>query len=381
LTSNGDNAIDWMLGGFYLNETINSIFNVQIPTAIGAFSRLDFDFIDNDQKNKSWALFGQTTVALADQLDLTVGARYTRDDKDKPDSAQVIRRLNANGPPPLQTITQNQSADWDKVTWRAALDYTLNDDTLLYASVSTGYKAGGFNRGASQAIYDPETVTSYEVGVKTNALDNRLRLNLSAFYYDYEDLQLAQIETAPGGVIENITRNAASSEIWGLEAEGDAIPYDGGLLNFAFGYLSAKFEDFPNVLDDLTGAIEDLSGNRLVSAPKFTATLGFEPYTFLFANGGMLVPRIQFHYEGDAYLRVQNKPEDQRDSFTKTDLRLRYTAPDERWFAEAFVDNIEDKNVLSTVSTGTLIIGPPAPSFKGTFMAPRTYGVVLGARW
>lgn len=269
---------------------------------------------------------------------------------------------------------QNQKADWDKLTWRTALDYTLADGTLLYASASTGYKSGGFNRGASQAIYDPETVLAFEIGSKSTLLENRLRLNLSAFYYDYEDLQLAQIETQPNGTIENITRNAASSEVWGLEAEGEAIPYDGAMLNFAFGYLSTKFEDFPNVLNDLTGRIEDLGGNRLVSAPEFTATVGFKPYSLLFANGGTLVARVQFHYESDAYLWVQNRPEDRRDAFTRTDFRLRYTDAEERWFAEAFIDDIEDKSVLSAVSTGTLIIGPPAPSFKGTFMAPRTWG-------
>ncbi len=381
LTSPGGERFDWILGAFYLDETINSVFNIQIPTVIGAFSRLDFDFVDRDQKNESLAFFGQGTWALNDRLNFTGGLRWTRDEKEKPDSAQIIRRRDAAGPPPLQVIVQNQKADWEEVTWRAAVDYALSPTHLLYASASTGYKSGGFNRGVSQAIYDPETVLAFEVGSKATLFDNRMRLNLSAFHYDYKDLQLAQIETAAGGVIENITRNAASSTIWGLEAEGDAIPYDGGLVNFALGFLSAKFDDFPNVLNDLTGEIEDLSGNRLVSAPKFTGTLGYEPFTLRFANGGALVPRVQFHYQADAYLRVQNNPEDRRNSFTKTDLRLRYTSPGDQWFAEAFVDNIEDKSVLSTVSTGTLIIGPPAPSFKGTFMAPRTYGVVLGARW
>lgn len=379
LTSPGGQKFDWILGGFYLDETIDSTFNIQIPTVIPVFSRLDFDFIDRGQTNESYAFFGQGTYRLTDALNVTGGLRWTKDEKEKPDSAQVIRRLDSVGPPPLSIIPQNQKADWDKVTWRAALDYTLAGGTLLYASTSTGYKSGGFNRGTSQAIYDPETVLAFEVGSKSTLLDNRLRLNLSAFYYDYEGLQLAQIETQPNGTIENITRNAANSEVWGLEAEGDAIPYDGALINFALGYLSAKFDDFPDVLNDLTGQIEDLSGNRLVSAPEFTATVGFEPYTFYTAKGGSFVPRIQFHYESDAYLRVQNKPEDRRNSFTKTDLRLRYIAPGERWFAEAFVDNIEDKSVLSTVSTGTLRIGPPAPSFKGTFMAPRTYGLVVGA--
>ena len=379
LTSNGDKAVDWIVGAFYLDETINSVFNIQIPTAIGAFSRLDFDFVDRGQKNESWALFGQATVALSDRFDLTLGARYSRDDKDKPDSAQVIRRLNANGAPPLQTIIQNQSADWDKLTWRAALDYTLSDNTLLYASVSTGYKSGGFNRGASQAIYDPETVTAYEVGAKTNAFDNRLRLGLSAFYYDYKDLQLAQVETAGNGVIENITRNATSATVWGIEAEGEARLGENTRIDFALGYLNAEFDSFPNVLDDLTGAIEDLSGNRLVNAPRFSATLGIEPFAVALGSGS-LKPRAQIHYESEAFLRIQNKAHDRRDDYTRTDARLRYERDDESWFAEAYVENIEDKNVISSVSAGTLIVGV-GPSFKGVFLAPRTYGVRVGAKF
>lgn len=379
LTSNGDRTFDWMIGGFYLDETINSIFNVQIPTAIGAFSRLDFDFIDRDQKNESWAVFGQANLALSERLDLTLGARYTRDDKNKPDSAQVIRRLNAKGPPPLQTIIQNQSADWDKVTWRAALDYTLSDNTLLYGSVSTGYKAGGFNRGASQAIYDPETVTAYEVGAKTNAFDNRLRLGLSAFYYDYKDLQLAQVETGANNVIENITRNATSATIWGLEAEGEARFGKSTRIDFALGYLNAEFDSFPNVLDDLTSAIEDLSGNKLVNAPSFSGTLGIEPFT-VDLGPGTLKPRVQFHYESNSFLRIQNKDHDRKGGYSRTDARLRYEQTDGHWFAEAYVENIEDDDVVSSVSAGTLIIGV-GPSFKGVFLAPRTYGMRVGAKF
>ncbi len=281
----------------------------------------------------------------------------------------------------MTTISQNQAADWDELTWRLALDTSLDDGTLLYASASTGYKSGGFNRGASQAIYDPENVLAFEVGSKHRLLDDRLHLHTSAFYYDYEDLQLAQIETQPDGTIENITRNAANSEVWGVEVEGDAAPWTGALVNLALGYLSAEFTDFPNVLNDLTAEVEDLSGNALVSAPDVTATLGFEPYTFVLGNGGTVVPRLQLHYESDAYLRVQNKPEDRRESYTKTDLRLRYSAPAERWFAEGYVANIEDESVLSSASTGTLVVGPPAPSLKGTFGAPRTWGMVVGARF
>lgn len=379
LTSNGDQSFDWLVGGFYLDEKLDSIFNIQIPTAIGAFSRLDFDFIDRDQKNTSLAVFGQGSYGLTDRLDFTVGVRYTRDDKDKPDSAQVIRRLNSVGPPPLQTIVQNQSADWSKVTWRTALDYSLSERTLLYASVSSGYKAGGFNRGASQAIYNPETVISYELGTKTRAFDDRLRLNLSAFYYDYKGLQLAQVESQPGGVIENITRNAASASVWGLEAEGEAILWRNGRLTFAAGYLSAEFDDFPNVLDDLTGSIEDISGNKLVNAPSFSGTIGFEPVALKVGNG-ILTPRVQFHYESEAFLRIQNKEHDRRKGYTRTDVRLRYGDADSSWFGEAFIENVENNNVISSASAGTLIIGVGS-SFKGVFLAPRTYGGRIGMKF
>ncbi len=379
LVSAGDRRFDWILGTFYLDEEINSIFNIQIPTAIGAFSRLDFDFIDRDQSNQSYAFFAQATYALTSRLDLTGGVRYTKDEKEKPDSQQIIRRLDSRGPPPLQTISQNQSADFDRVTWRAALDYMSDGGTLVYGSVSTGYKAGGFNRGTSQQIYDPETVTAYEAGVKTKLFDNQVRLSGAAFYYDYKDLQLAQVETQANQVIENITRNAASARIWGLELEGSATPWAGGTLGFALGYLNTEFESFPNVLDDLTGRIENLSGNRLVNAPEFTATLTLEPF-IIPVGPGVLAPLVQFHYESDAFLRVQNQESDRRDDFTKTDVRLRYSDVAEAWFVEGFVQNIEDNNILSSVSTGTFIIGV-GPSFKGVFGAPRTYGVRVGAKF
>ncbi|HMB37597.1 MAG TPA: TonB-dependent receptor [Wenzhouxiangellaceae bacterium] len=379
LASNGDRNLDWIVGAFYLDEELNSVFNIQIPTSFGAFSRLDFDFVDRNQSSRSYAFFAQGTYALNESLDLTVGGRYTKDEKKKPDSQQVIRRLDAMGPPPFQIISQNQSADFEEATWRIALDYTLPDKTLIYGSVSTGYKAGGFNRGASQQVYDPETVISYETGIKTALFDNLLRLNAAAFLYDYEDLQLAQVETQPNGVIENITRNAASADIWGLELEASARPWNGGNVALSLGYLNTEFQRFPNVLDDLTGNVEDLSGNRLVNAPEFTATLTLEPITIP-VGSGTLTPLVQFHYESDAFLRVQNRESDRRDDFSKTDVRLRYSGADDAWFVEGFVQNIEDNNVLYSVSTGTFIIGS-GPSFKGVFGAPRTYGIRIGAQF
>jgi len=375
--SSHSGRLQWQAGLFYIEEEIDSIFNIQIPAApFIPFDRLDFDFVDNGQTNESYAGFGQLDLEMADEWTLVLGARYSRDEKEKTDSFQEIRRINSVGPPPVTILPQNISETWSETTWRLGLNYTPSDDTLTYATVSTGYKAGGFNRGEVLDEYDPETILAYEIGFKHVFLDGRARSNVAAFYYDYEDLQQSQTEIQPDGTLENITRNATEATVRGFEVELQALPYEEGFFSASVGYLDAEFDEFPNVVDDIVGGIRDLSGNTLVNAPDWTFNLIAEPWRWRI-SGGTLTPRIQFRYEASAFLRVHNQPFDERDSFTKTDLRLEYEADDGSWYARAFVDNIEDENVITATSAGTVIIGL-GPSHKANFSAPRTYGLSVG---
>ncbi|MFU8814374.1 MAG: TonB-dependent receptor [Pseudomonadales bacterium] len=371
--------LQWQAGVFYLEEEIDSVFNIQIPAApFIPFDRLDFDFVDNGQTNESYAGFGQLDFNLNDQWAVVAGLRYTKDEKKKSDSFQEIRRINSAGPPPLTILPQNISRNWSETTWRVGINYTPSDDLLTYATVSTGYKAGGFNRGESLAEYDPETILAYEIGLKHDFFDGRARVNAAAFYYDYEDLQQSQTEIQPDGSLENITRNAAEAAIWGIEIEAQALPYERGFYAISIGYLDAEFDDFPNVVDDITGGVRDLSGNTLVNAPDWTVNLIVEPWRWQLWNGE-LTPRAQFRYEASAFLRVHNQPFDKRGSFTKTDVSLSYEADDGRWYARAFANNLENKNIVTSTSAGTVVIGL-GPSHKANFAAPRTYGATLGMR-
>ncbi len=377
IASADERFIQWQAGVFYLEEEIDSVFNIQIPAAPAVpFDRLDFDFVDNGQTNETFAVFGQTDVSLNDAWTLTLGARYTRDEKDKRDSFQEIRRVNSVGPPPLSVLPQNINRSWSETTWRASLNYAATADMLIYGTVSTGYKAGGFNRGAILAEYDPETILAYELGIKHDFWDGRGRANAAAFYYDYEDLQQSQTEIQEDGALENITRNAASATIWGLEFELSMVPYARGLVSASVGYLDAEFDDFPNVADDIVGGIRDLSGNTLINAPDWTVNLMLEPWRWE-VGGGVLTPRVQFRYESGAFLRVHNQPFDRRSSFTKTDLSLNFESADGRWYAHAFVNNLENKSVITAQSGGTVTVGV-GPSHKANFAAPRTQGLRVG---
>ena len=375
--SSHEGRIQWQAGLFYIEEEIDSVFNIQIPAApFIPFDRLDFDFVDNGQTNESYAGFGQLDFSLADEWTLVLGARYTRDKKKKTDSFQEIRRINSVGPPPLTILPQNISRSWSETTWRVGLNYTPSENTLAYATVSTGYKAGGVNRGEILAEYDPETILAYEIGLKHDFFGGRARANAAAFYYDYEDLQQSQTEIQPDGSLENITRNATEATIWGLELELQFAPYEQGFYSASIGYLDAEFDDFPNVVDDIVGGLRDLSGNTLINAPDWTINLMAEPWRWHVA-GGTLTPRVQFRYESSAFLRIHNQPFDKRSSFTKTDLSLGYEADDGGWYARAFVDNLENKNIVTATSGGTVIVGV-GPSHKANFAAPRTFGVTLG---
>jgi len=363
--------VDWF------EEEIDSVFNIQIPAAEGIpFERLDFDFVDNGLTNESYAAFGQTDIVFNDRLSATIGLRHTRDEKTKPDSFQEIRRVNSVGPPPLQILPQNIEGSWSRTTWRAGLNYTPTDDTLIYGTFSTGYKAGGFNRGVIVDRYAPETIDAWEVGIKHDFWGGRGRANLAAFYYDYNDLQQSQTEIQPDGGLENVTRNAAEATIHGLELELTLVPWERGLLAASFGYLDAEFDEFTDVPDDIVGGVEDLSGNRLINAPEWTANLTLEPWRFDLARGS-ITPRVQFRYESSAFLRVQNKDFDKRDAFTKTDISVNWESDDGRWYASAFVNNLENRNVITAQSGGTVIIGV-GPSHKGNFAAPRTQGIRVG---
>lgn len=249
------------------------------------------DFIYG-QETESWAVYGQGTYSLTDDLDLTAGLRYTEDDRD-------AFLFNENlGQSSVDERLEN-SDSWDNVSYLLSLNYSLNESANIYASYSTGYNGGGFNSRASTVSawenqVDEEEIAAYEVGLKSDWWDNRLRVNAALFYNDFEDIQVAQFEAGSGGASSRLV-NAGEASYKGLELEVTALVTRGLLLELSYGYLDAEFDEYlaRNPATDLE---EDISSVTTVGrTPENTASLGiqydFEPFSF-----GALSARLDVVY-------------------------------------------------------------------------------------
>jgi iron complex outermembrane receptor protein len=222
------------------------------------------------QQLDSFALFAEAIWNLSDRLRLTTGARYTFESKN----------FFINTAAPVQFAVRARDS-WRRLTGRVIADFRLTDDALLYGGWSRGFRSGGFNgRAASPAAaarsYDPETVDSFEAGAKLSFLDNRLRVNPTAFYATYRDVQQDIIVAAPGGQGTNtFVENAGGARIYGFELEAQARVGSRINLLAAFGYLNAKYTRFEIEDPANPGTIIDVKDQRQWRrSPDFTVSIG-----------------------------------------------------------------------------------------------------------
>ena len=406
-TSTDDSPFQYIVGGYYLREEIDGEFIFQAKRFGGgpfaAFpdgAQFQVRFVDNGLFNESIAGFAHTTYDISDKFRLTAGIRYTEDEKDKGGNAADIGRSEATATGSFQQVfiiggrqfvpfaPQISNPKFSRLTWKAGLDYRPDSDNLLYLAVGTGFKAGGFNRGSQGTttngellVFRPETVTAYEAGWKSAWLEGRARVNIATFYYDYNNLQQAQVFTAPNGATTNQTINAVNARVWGIELEAEALIGESGRGSVSAGYLNTGFGDFTGVDDNTLGGLQslDASGNSLMFSPKFNATLSYVPAAFAPSFGGILEPRVQFHYSSKVFLGVLNRPFETQDGYTKTDLSLLYKSESESWYAEVFVRNLENNAVANYQEcTDFGPFGTPVVQCENNFNPPRTWGIRLG---
>ena len=399
LTSTGAGPFQYIAGIYLLDEEIDGDFRVGLTHfRFGPSFRVRF--VDQGLTNESAAAFLHTTYDLSEELRLTAGLRHTRDEKNKAGNRNDLGATADTATGSFQTVglengptfflaPQLANPQWNETTWKLGLDYQLTGNSLLYGYASTGFKAGGYNRGsqtmpgAPLVVYNPETVTAFEGGWKMTSASGRARLNIAAFAYDYKDLQLGQTFTNEAGTITNQTVNASDASVWGIELEAEALFGESGRGIFSLGYLSTEFDDFTGVDDPLIVGSQSLSatGNELTRAPQFTATVILEPVVWQF-NGGSLTPRLQFHSESDAYLAVLNRDFEKRDSFTRTDISVIYESAEQAWYAEAYVRNLEDDDVATYMECFDFRqLGVPVQQCERAYAAPRTWGVRVGLRF
>jgi len=289
--------IDYVAGLYYFESEYNL---VQLTKLFGILGAPFAESQDTTGKSESYAGYLDLNWAFADRWRLSLGGRYTHDKKE-----------NIQAPNPTLLTGSSAEASWDKFTPKVGIDFRPNDDLMIYASYSRGYRSGGFNgRGqtlvSSTTPYDPETVDAYEIGLKSEFMDRRVSLNLAAFYTDYQDMQQSTTITLAGGVgNETIVTNASTADIMGLEADFTFQPTDQFVMRGSLGYIDAEFGDFVTSApidynaDFVTDEVRefDFSNVDLIYAPEVTASLSGE-YTIPlnFGNDSELRLNLSYRY-------------------------------------------------------------------------------------
>jgi iron complex outermembrane receptor protein len=371
-----------VVGGNFTYEHDNGDLAVAFPLATG-FAPRQLQFPHFDYAQRSYGAFGQATYSLTSSLRVTGGVRYSHDYTQNPGAGTLF--CNA-GTPNFAPITStnctrfsafNQAArTFSHVNWKAGVDWDIGPRSLLYGSVSTGYKQGALNSASAlltTPVVQPETVTNFEIGSKNRLFGGAVTLNLALFYMRYQNLQVQQVVfvTTNPPVTANVTTNAAKASIYGAEIEGAwRITSDDQLSGFV-SYLHARYDQFLNANDPITDPNNlqplNLSGNRLIRSPDFTARANYS-HDFHFAGGGRLTPQVSFFYQTQSYLREFNKGFDRQPGYTRTDLRLTYETAGKHWTFEGFVTNLENRAVR--------VAEYAASSYLQSFYAPpRRYGL------
>lgn len=390
LASSSDQLISYVAGAYYYDEeqdASNRFYQ-------GLISDTRFQ---PQLQTQSMAAFGQLTFNVSDTFRLVAGGRYTDETKSSDTATQLF------GPAGLAAAERTRSEqDFSKVTWKAGVEADVGEDSLLYANVATGFKAGGFFVGAVDNTFAPEELTAYTIGTKNRFLDNQLQINAEAFYWKYEDQQISfvgPVQVVPGLFsAAGKTVNAGEATMKGAELEIQYAPTANWLLTANALYNDAEYDSLRYVAisaggspirtgctaaPDTSSPIQpparlfqiDCAGQPGVMAPEFSGNVSAE-YTFDLSSSLALRVGARSRYSSSYYLSVEYLPEQEQESFTMSDAYLTLMSNDERWSVSGYVNNIEDETVLAAAT--------PRPVLQTVYVvtqAPRTYGLRASYRF
>lgn len=361
LTSATNDRLQWITGVYFLRDKPTWLTGIDVPL----FS-LPLSQYDTRIETEAYAIFGNVTYSLTEKMRLNLGLRYSDEEKERTVS-QIIDGVVVRGP-------ESETESWDAVTPKLGLDYFVSDDVMLYVSAGRGFKSGGFQSVGANAFdsaVDPEFIDAYEVGAKTSWLDNRLRFNVNAFYYDYQDLQVLSIVGSDddGRVITELN-NAAKATIQGLDIEMSALLRESLQLDVGISLLDATFDEF---LSSLDGEEFDASGNHLPEAPEFTANVGIEYTHPAEVMHGYISLRADYFYSDEKYFDQYERDNATQESFELVNARIAYVSTDESWELALFGKNLTDELVI----TKSLPFGLIGNSALRDLTPPRTYGASI----
>ena len=365
-------ALELVTGLFYFHEEDATTTEIDLP-GIGAlrFGSTNFDsIIDADVETDAYAAFAQGTYGFTEKLALTAGLRYNREKKEIRQRTALRIDPNIIAPTLIDYVDDDE---WSEVTPKVDVTYKFTDDVFGYVTATKGFKSGGFNFSVPQSSFDPEELIAYETGLKSTWLDNRLRANLSAFYYDYTGLQVQQFVQTTGAARVEIT-NAADATVLGSELEITALPTQSLLLSAGLAWLDATYDEFITQRTGAPGVNVDVSGNRLAAAPEWAANLAGQ-LTWPIADLGEASFRLEYRWVDDQYYTPFNDPNANQTSYDLINARIGFTGAEGRWGVALFGRNLANEEYTTAIQD---------ISNAGVARAitdPRAYGVSVSYRF
>ncbi|WP_176594685.1 TonB-dependent receptor [Sphingobium sp. EM0848] len=368
LVSAADGPFTWLVGAYYFHSSAKYDPITIAGAAAGAAGVVRYY---REQRTNSLAGFAQASYKITPDTTFTAGIRYTDETQKMPSGKTTLI-----GPDPNPTVlpfrpdTQDSSG-W---TWRLALDHHFTRDIMGYISYNRGLKSGGFPlvTAANLPGYSPEKLDAYEVGLKTQFLGGRVRINAAAYLYKFKDIQVTRI--TDGG---NVVANAAAATMKGLDVDLDVKVSDRFNVYAAMGYLDGRYDDYKTAVFYIprpTGGVtavrdQDATGNRTIYSPKLSASGGMN-YRIPTGSGDITLDGF-VQFVDDQYVGPSNLFK--LPAYATANASIGWTSANERFGIKLWARNITNSYYFVQVLESTPgIFRAPAP--------PRTWGVTLSTK-
>lgn len=395
--------LTWVVGGYYFDESApDSINDIYVSDILQNYH------ITYSPTTKAYAAFGQATYALSDATRLILGGRYTREKRSLAGSI-----VNAAVTPGALLEAFGGRKTFDGFTYRIGAEHDLSDQSMLFLTYSTGYKAGGFSQTvAPMNVFDPERLKSLEFGSRNRLMDNRLQLNFGAFHWKYSDLQDQRVNFDPLGNVNFITFNSGDATLYGGNIDIVAKPSANDTISLSGEYTHSSYDTYffqvpaPFYQPAATGCpvsgpyapgatlpyvsqgssantgplpvfVGDCKAFQVARVPEWTGSLAYSRRIALPSAGGALVLDASLKYASARWLSVDFISAERDGGYTVADASLTYSPDDERWSLALFGRNLT-KTVYYTGGIQTAFIGGLVAA---NIAPPRTYGVRASIRF
>ncbi len=385
---------NWVAGFYYLHENLTqdqplqALLDIDEIYGPGVGDGVAFKAYDNSrQVTDAYAVFGQGEVNLTDQLKLVLGGRYTAESKDFDYSGSIqYQEGGENNFGPITSLANShQSLSDSAFSWRAGLNYEISPRVMAYVSIATGFKSGDFNgsflsTSPAEILRQlepvaPETVTAYEVGLKSSLLDQRVVFDIAGFYNDYRDMQVfVFVPPVAGGsgLPVDVLDNAKRAHTDGIDLQLTARPVRALTATFQLGALETKLDNYVSNRDP---SQPDYSGNQLPLSPHLSANLLLDYRAPL--GDGQVDLQFNANYKGHAFFDISNSPYLDQPAYWIENVRVAYAFDKDHWEVAAYVHNLSGEQYY----VDKFDLTSPFGLIQGVVGAPRAFGVEFNYKY